>query len=85
MEKDEIINNILELMSNRLKRLGITKENVDINSSLLEQGIYDSMAFIEFISLIEESMDVEFDFEEMDAADFTSVSQLADIIYNELN
>ncbi len=80
MKPEEIKIKLFELMHPRLQRLGIQETDIDENESLLAQGVFDSMAFIEFITRMEEEFDIEMDFEEMDASDFTSVSQLTDII-----
>ena len=85
MNKEKIKEKIYALMKNRLKRLGMNTSDVDEYSSLLGQGIYDSMAFIELISEIEKCFDIEIDFEEMDASDFLSVNQIVNIIYDNVN
>lgn len=80
MDKNNITATLFSLMSERLKKLGITSGDIDLNESLLGQGIFDSMGFIEYIAEIEETFDIEIDFEEMDAEDFTSIEQLTAII-----
>ncbi len=80
MNDKEIKEKLFSLMTSRLSVLGLKAEDVDENTSLLTQGVYDSMAFIEFIAKIEEYFDIELDFEELDASDFTSVEQLTLII-----
>ena len=80
MDKTTIADSLFEILNPKLQKLGVSKGQVDLNDSLMDQGILDSMGFIEFISQIEEKLDIEFDFEEMDAADFTSLNQLVEII-----
>ncbi len=80
MKPEEIKSKLFKLMQPRLQRLGIQESDIDEHESLLGQGVFDSMAFIEFITQMEEEFDIEMDFEEMDASDFTSVSQLINII-----
>lgn len=80
MNNNNITDTLFSLMSERLKKLGITSADINKNESLLSQGIFDSMGFIEFIAEIEEAFDIEIDFEEMDAEDFTSIEQLTAIV-----
>lgn len=80
MEKIEIKETLYTILNPKLERLGVSPDNIDLEDSLMNQGVLDSMGFIEFISQIEEKLDVEFDFEEMDASDFTSINQLISII-----
>jgi|AntRauTorckE6833_2_1112554.scaffolds.fasta_scaffold03892_1 acyl carrier protein len=80
MNKNNITDTLFSLMSARLEKLGVSAGDIDKTESLLSQGIFDSMGFIEYIAEIEEAFDIEIDFEEMDAADFTSVEQLAKIV-----
>ncbi len=84
MEVQQIKNTLYRLMENRLQRKNKKPGDIDEEKSLLEQGIYDSMAFIEFIADVEEAFEIEIDFENLDAADFTSVNQMIKLIENSL-
>lgn len=85
MNDKEIKEKLFSLMASRLSGLELTAEDVDENTSLLTQGVFDSMAFIEFIAKTEEYFDIELDFEELDASDFTSVEQLRLLIKSSIN
>lgn len=85
MKEQKIKDTLYRLMENRLQRKNKKPGDIDENKSLLEQGIYDSMAFIEFIADVEEAFEIEIDFENLDAADFTSVNQMIKLIEKSLS
>ena len=80
MEEQQIRSKLYDLMQDRFNDLGLKPNEIDENTSLLGQGIYDSLAFVEFIGDIEETFDVEIDFDEMDASEFTSIKSLINLI-----
>lgn len=80
MEEKQIREELYGLMENRLRRNNKRPGDIDESKSLLEQGIYDSMAFIELIADVEEAFAIEIDFENLDAADFTSINQMTYLI-----
>ena len=84
MEEKQIREKLYGLMENRLQRNNKKRGDIDENKSLLEQGIYDSMAFIEFIADVEEAFEIEIDFENLDADDFTSINQMTNLIQKSL-
>ncbi|RPD91716.1 acyl carrier protein [Aureibaculum marinum] len=73
---------LLELLATRLELLEIKKEEVDTTKSLFEQGILDSLSFLEFAVEIEAKFDMELDFSELDPTEFNSIEKLSKIIEN---
>lgn len=71
---------IIEILNPRLDVLGLTESDVDPDQSLLEQGILDSMSFLEFIVELESIFGIELDFSELDPSEFTSINKLQNII-----
>lgn len=78
ISREEIIN----LLIPRLHQLGLSKEDIDPNLSLLNQGILDSISFLEFIVEVEANLDVELDFSELDPTEFTSIEGLYKLLIN---
>ncbi|QCX38811.1 acyl carrier protein [Aureibaculum algae] len=73
---------LLELLSTRLQLLEIEKGDVDTEQSLFEQGILDSLSFLEFAVEIEGKYDIELDFSELEPTEFNSIEKLSKIIEN---
>jgi len=73
-------NKLIDLIQPKLKELGLTARDIDTKESLLNQGILDSMSFLEFIVDIESIFNIEFDFSELDPSEFTSIECLAALI-----
>ena len=82
MENKNNINDLLELLKDRLELLDVTVEEVDIEQSLFEQGILDSISFLEFMIEVESKFDLELDFSELDPTEFNSIEKLSKIIEN---
>ncbi len=70
---------IIEIILEKLEGESLP-ENFDRGKSLLEQGIFDSLSFLEFMVDLESTFDVELDFSELDPSEFTSVENLAKLI-----
>jgi len=70
---------IIEIILEKLEGESLP-ENFDSGKSLLEQGIFDSLSFLEFMVDLESTFDVELDFSELDPSEFTSVENLAKLI-----
>jgi D-alanine--poly(phosphoribitol) ligase subunit 2 len=77
-----IKNKLIELLQPKLEELGLSKSDIDTKESLLNQGILDSMAFLEFTVNIESTFNIEFDFSELDPSEFTSIDNLIKLIEN---
>lgn len=74
---------IITLLENRLQLLGIESTDVAHDISLFDQGIVDSISFMELIVSIDEEFDVELDFSDMEPSEFDSIENLSKIISNE--
>lgn len=73
-------NKLIELLQPKLEELGLSAGDIDTKESLLNQGILDSMSFLEFTVDIESTFNIEFDFSELDPSEFTSIDNLIDLI-----
>ena len=78
--KEQIKETMLNLLTPRLKLLKIAPEDVEEEVSLVQQGVLDSVDFIDFVMQIENQFDIIIEFDEMDATDFTSINQLCDLV-----
>lgn len=56
--------------------------NIDENKSLIESGIVDSMTYVNILLELEESLNIEIDFENVDLASIVSIKGLYDYIDN---
>jgi len=75
-------NKLIELLQPKLEELGLSVSDIDTKESLLNQGILDSMSFLEFTIDIESIFNIEFDFSELDPSEFTSIDNLIKLIEN---
>lgn len=75
-------NKLIELLQPKLEELGLSAGDIDTKESLLNQGILDSMSFLEFTVDIESTFNIEFDFSELDPSEFTSIDNLVKLIEN---
>lgn len=73
---------LIELLQPKLEELGLSVSDIDSKESLLNQGILDSMSFLEFTVDIESTFNIEFDFSELDPSEFTSIDNLVKLIEN---
>jgi len=73
---------LLEILEERLSALNIAKNEVSSDQSLMEQGILDSLSFLEFIVTVEEKFNTELDLSELDPTEFDSLDKLSAIIEN---
>lgn len=75
-------NKLIELLQPKIEELGLSAGDIDTKESLLNQGILDSMSFLEFTVDIESTFNIEFDFSELDPSEFTSIDNLINLIEN---
>lgn len=54
--------------------------NIDENKSLIESGIIDSMTYVNILLEIEDSLNIEIDFENVDLASIVSINGLCNYI-----
>ena len=77
---NSIVDKIFEILKPKLELLNMPVELVELDESLLQQGILDSISFLEFIVTLEQTCNIEIDFEDLDPSEFTSINQLASIV-----
>lgn len=80
--KNKTKKKVIELLNPKLEELGLNESDLNINESLLNQGILDSMSFLEFLGEIESVFNIEFDFSELDPSEFTSIENIVKLIEN---
>jgi len=77
------VNEIVKVLNPRLQMLDLDESDIDLSVSLIEQGILDSMSFMEFIVDLENKFSVEIDFGNLEPNEFTSINNMCKIINNE--
>ena len=70
---------ILEVLKPRLDLLGLSGTDINTDVSLLEQGVLDSISFLEFVVKLEQLTGKEVDFGFMAPEQFTSLNKLLEI------
>lgn len=78
--ENNIKNKIIELLKPKLEENEISENDLDTKESLLDQGVLDSMSFLEFTTNVETTFDIELDFSELDPSEFTSIDNLIALI-----
>ncbi|HSG67953.1 MAG TPA: acyl carrier protein [Bacteroidales bacterium] len=63
MDKQTVRQELIALISNKLKVFGIAEGEVGDGFDLVRSGLLDSMAFIDLVASLEEKFKVEIDFE----------------------
>jgi len=59
---------------------GVESEEIDLNKSLMDEGIIDSTGFIEIIAFLEEEYSIEIEEDQMTKDNFGSVIKIADFV-----
>lgn len=57
--------------------------SISMTESLIAQGIFDSIDFITMLMEIENTFEIELDFDDVDPAQFTSIDGLIKALFNE--
>ncbi|MGO3182948.1 MAG: acyl carrier protein [Aequorivita sp.] len=83
MTENTIQQKILKALAPKLQELSVKQEEVNLEESLLSQGVMDSISFLEFLVELEDVFSIEFDFSELDPTEFTSVKGLIGLIQQE--
>lgn len=68
----EISNFLIDKLQDKFARLGINKEDIDEEFSLIDSGLVDSMGFLDLLAAVEEHFSTELDFEDLDPSEFTT-------------
>ena len=77
---------VKEFVTEYIQREYTVPEDVDIMTlNYIEAGYIDSMAFIQFISTIEDEYDIEFEVEDIENPDLRIVGKLIDFINSKLS
>lgn len=72
---------IKEFVTEYIQREYTVPEDIDIMTlNYIDSGYIDSMAFIQFISTIEDEYDIEFDVEDIENPDLRIVGKLINFI-----
>lgn len=67
---------VLDYLQNQASKKGVILGEVDENQNLLDLGVLDSLGFVQMLMAMESALNVEIDFGEMDAAEFTTLTGL---------
>lgn len=79
MNKD-ILNQLKDIIVNELD-VNLKRDDINENASLFEEGIgLDSVTIMEFISLIESNLSIQFSDEELDFNQFKDLNTLASFV-----
>lgn len=77
---------IKEFVTEYIQREYTVPEDVDIMTlNYIEGGYIDSMAFIQFISTIEDEYDIEFEVEDIENPELRIVGKLIDFIQSKVD
>ena len=58
----------------------ISLQNINENTSLISNGIVDSMTFVNILLAIEEELNIEIDFENIDINSIVTINSLCDTV-----
>ena len=77
---------IKEFVTEYIQREYTVPEDIDIMTlNYIESGYIDSMAFIQFISTIEDEYDIEFEVEDIENPELRVVGKLIDFIKSKID
>lgn len=80
-----IMTDVKEFVTEYIQREYTVPEDVDIMTlNYIEAGYIDSMAFIQFISTIEDEYDIEFEVEDIENPELRIVGKLIDFIKSKI-
>ena len=74
------MNTIRQTIKDIFTANNIDISNIDENKSLIESGIIDSMTYVNILLEIEDSLNIEIDFENVDLASIVSINGLCNYI-----
>ncbi len=77
--------NIKDLIYKIFADNNINLHNVNENDSLISKGIVDSMAFVNILLAIEEELNIEIDFENIDINSIVTINSLCDAVSKMVN
>lgn len=82
MGKNITIDQVIDVLVPQLKILDLKKEDINIDRSLLEQGVLDSISFLEFVVDLEDRFNSEIEFEGLDPSEFSSIKKITELLNN---
>ncbi|HVP30365.1 MAG TPA: phosphopantetheine-binding protein [Myxococcota bacterium] len=78
METNELRGLILSLLGPRLRRSGLAADALRDDQNLLESGVLDSFAFVQFLQVFADRCGFELELGEIDPASLTTLQGLID-------
>ena len=72
--------NIKEIIFKIFAENNINIDNINEDDSLIAKGILDSMAFVNILLAIEEELNIEIDFENIDINSIVTINSLCDAV-----
>lgn len=73
--------NIKELIYKIFAENSINLKNISEDESLISNGIVDSMTFVNILLAVEEKLNIEIDFENIDINSIVTINSLCDAVY----
>lgn len=73
--------NIKELIYKIFAENNINLKNISEDESLISNGIVDSMTFVNILLAVEEKLNIEIDFENIDINSIVTINSLCDAVY----
>ena len=67
---------LLSIIIPKLTPLGLSEKDLGEDDNLVELGVFDSVAFLEFITSLEDECGVQIDFSELDPSEFSTLGGL---------
>jgi len=86
MENQRIKKVIFEILEPRMEILGIRKKEIKNDFDLVGSGMLSSMEFVEFVTRVEQDLEVEIDFESLlEEERITTLDVLVNIFKSKLH
>ena len=85
MDNFDIEKLIVSYIENELVQKGSVKEFELENDDLIENGIIDSLGFLDLILYVEERLEIDLDLSNVKPSNLTKVKSLTQIIYKQIN
>jgi acyl carrier protein len=80
MNAAEVRDAVLRSLSSRLKKAGLSEDEIDGDASLIALGVIDSFSFVELLMDLQRDLSVEVDFMELSPDDFSSINGLVRVL-----
>jgi acyl carrier protein len=66
---------LMELLGDKLQRIGIRESELGGSFDLVKSGLLNSLEFVDLVATLEKSLGIEIDFEKaLDSGEFTTVN-----------